>query len=63
MDYIRGHRGPYCQAFAPWERPREGIVTTLIGIGASYWAVRGRAIGIYHRGQGAGFLMSVLGQS
>ena len=39
-------------------------MTTLIGIGgAILGGFVGRAIGIYHQGQGAGFLMSVLGQS
>ncbi len=46
----------------PGRDPGGFIVTTLIGIaGSLLGGFIGRAIGLYHQGQGAGFLMSVLG--
>ncbi|MBZ5583873.1 MAG: GlsB/YeaQ/YmgE family stress response membrane protein [Acidobacteriia bacterium] len=46
----------------PGRDPGGFILTTLLGIaGSLLGGFIGRAAGIYHQGQGAGFLMSVVG--
>ena len=46
----------------PGKDPGGFIVTMLIGIAGSFLATYiGRALGWYQEGQGAGFIMSVLG--
>ena len=46
----------------PGRDPGGFIITILIGIaGSLLGGFIGRAIGLYRQGQGAGFLMSVLG--
>jgi uncharacterized membrane protein YeaQ/YmgE (transglycosylase-associated protein family) len=54
--------GAVAKFIMPGNDPGGIIVTSLIGIAGSFVAsYAGRAIGWYHEGQSAGFIMSVAG--
>ena len=54
--------GAVAKLLMPGKDPGGFIVTMLIGIAGSFVATyAGRALGWYQEGQGAGFIMSVLG--
>ena len=54
--------GAVAKLLMPGKDPGGFIVTMLIGIAGSFVATYiGQALGWYHEGQSAGFLMSVLG--
>ena len=54
--------GALAKLLTPGRDPGGFIVTTLLGIGGSLVAtVLGRALGWYHDGESAGFIMSVIG--
>ena len=54
--------GVIAKLFHPGRDPGGFIVTILIGIaGSLLGGFLGRALGLYRSGQGAGFIMSVLG--
>ncbi len=54
--------GAVAKLLMPGKDPGGFIVTMLIGIAGSFVATYiGQALGWYHEGQSAGFIMSVLG--
>ncbi len=54
--------GALAKLVMPGRDPGGVIVTILIGIAGSFVGTFiGRAIGLYRQGQGAGFIMSLLG--
>ncbi len=54
--------GALAKFIMPGRDPGGIIVTILIGIAGSFLGTMiGRALGFYGRGQGAGFIMSLLG--
>ena len=54
--------GAIAKAILPGDDPGGIIVTILIGIAGSFVGTFiGRALGLYRSGQGAGFIMSILG--
>jgi uncharacterized membrane protein YeaQ/YmgE (transglycosylase-associated protein family) len=54
--------GALAKLLMPGKDPGGFIVTTLLGVAGSVVATTlGRAIGWYHEGQSAGFIMSVIG--
>ncbi|MGA8312643.1 MAG: GlsB/YeaQ/YmgE family stress response membrane protein [Terriglobales bacterium] len=54
--------GVVAKLIMPGKDPGGIIVTSLIGVAGSFIATyAGRALGWYHEGQSAGFIMSVIG--
>ena len=54
--------GAVAKLIMPGKDPGGIIVTSLIGVAGSFIATyAGRALGWYHEGQSAGFIMSVIG--
>jgi uncharacterized membrane protein YeaQ/YmgE (transglycosylase-associated protein family) len=54
--------GAVAKFLMPGKDPGGIIVTSLIGVAGSFIATyAGRALGWYHEGQSAGFIMSVIG--
>ena len=54
--------GAVAKLIMPGKDPGGIIVTSLIGVAVSFIATyAGRALGWYHEGQSAGFIMSVIG--
>jgi uncharacterized membrane protein YeaQ/YmgE (transglycosylase-associated protein family) len=54
--------GAVAKLIIPGKDPGGIIVTSLIGVAGSFIATyAGRALGWYHEGQSAGFIMSVIG--
>ena len=54
--------GAIARAIVPGHEPGGWLVSMLLGIGgAALGGYLGRALGLYHEGQTAGFVMSVLG--
>jgi uncharacterized membrane protein YeaQ/YmgE (transglycosylase-associated protein family) len=54
--------GAVAKFLMPGKDPGGIIVTSLIGVAGSFIATYGgRALGWYHEGQSAGFIMSVIG--
>ena len=54
--------GLLARALTPGDQPHGFIITTLLGIGGSLAATYGgAALGIYHPGESAGFIASLIG--
>jgi uncharacterized membrane protein YeaQ/YmgE (transglycosylase-associated protein family) len=54
--------GAIARLVVPGKHPRGLIVTAVVGIAGSVIAtVGGKAAGVYHSGQSAGFLASIIG--
>jgi uncharacterized membrane protein YeaQ/YmgE (transglycosylase-associated protein family) len=54
--------GLVARALMPGRDPAGFIITTLLGIGGALIATfLGQVLGLYHEGESAGFIMSVIG--
>jgi len=54
--------GAVARLIVPGKEPGGWVVSLLLGVGGAYLgAFVGRAMGLYHQGQSAGFVMSLLG--
>lgn len=54
--------GLVARAFMPGKDVAGFILTTLLGIGGAFLGTfLGQALGMYHEGEAAGFIMSVVG--